>query len=154
MALWVKGFVVAFGMDEHPILLEIERRERETTARVLDMLHEEGRPDLAGQLEAKIRDIESGIYGARSAWHSISAAQRRVLVAMEPGRIVVRENGSTRQYEGVGANVDATGRLCDIRTLRNLCARDLIACDGDAFDPEAKFVLTEHGRFVLAHGRA
>jgi hypothetical protein len=149
-----KGFVVAFGMDEHPILLEIERRRRESAARVLDILHEADRPDLAGELERNLRDIESGVSTARSIWHSISAAQRRVLVAMEPGRLVVRERGSSRQYEGVGANVDATGRLCDIRTLRNLCARDLIACDGGAFDPEAKFVLTEHGRFVLAHGRS
>jgi hypothetical protein len=118
-------------MSESLDLMAYERRRRESLARVLDILHEADRPDLAGELEAKLRDVASGVERARNIWHSISPAQRRALEAL------------------------GEGRASDFRlaTARNLCARDLIACAGGAFDPESKFVITEHGRFVLTHGR-
>jgi hypothetical protein len=43
------------------------------------------------------------------------------------------------------------GKPIYARTLRNLCARNLMAWDGGAFDPEAVAVITENGRFVYQH---
>lgn len=111
------------------VLQKIERESRASTARVLDILHDMGRPDLAGELERNLRDVRSGVSSARNIWHSISPAQRRALVAFAAG-----------------------ATTCPLRTARPLCARDLLACDGGLLDPEARFALTEHGRFVLAHG--
>lgn len=136
-----------------PILDALEFQRRESLERTRIMLREAGRPDLVAELDQNIRDCESGVMGAKSTWRSISPAQRRVLVLLEPGRRLRRCGGSRTRYDAVGGNVEAEGNVCGIATARNLCARELIACDGTAFDPEARFTLTERGRFVLAKGR-
>jgi hypothetical protein len=42
--------------------------------------------------------------------------------------------------------------VCRLATARKLCAHELIHVNGGATDPEAEFVLTERGRFVLRWG--
>ena len=83
--------------------------------------------------DADMQDLDTGITGARAAWHSISPAQRRALIESGEGK-------------------PPAARM--ISTLRNLASRDLIAWDGVAFAPESKTVITERGQFVLAHGRS
>lgn len=99
--------------------------------------------------DAAMRDLDSGVMGARDTWHSISPAQRRVLTGVE------RHGG---RLDRIGKEYRATkGRhqpymLAYVATIRPLCSRDLMAWDGGAFDPEAAAVITERGRFVLKHG--
>ena len=102
--------------------------------------------------DRRMRDLDLGLTGARNAWHSISPAQRRVLVAaasVRSGRIV-RQSIRPSVYVRDGGGP----KLCGVKTVRPLCSRDLMAWDGGAFDPEQAAVLTERGRFVLAHGRS
>lgn len=133
------------------VFLEIERRSQEQRERTRKLLLESGRADLIIQLDQKYREIENGVDGAKSAWHSISQAQRRVLEIMGTGRCLRRSPGSRTRYHAYG-EPHAVGNVCGLPTVRNLCARDLCHVDGGAIDPEAKIVLTERGKFVLKFG--
>jgi hypothetical protein len=97
-----------------------------------------------------MRDVDTGHAGARNAWHSITPAQRRVLVtaAARDGR-VQREGKEYRHAQGH----HQLYRPFYVATLRPLCERGLMAWDGGAFDPEAAAVLTERGRFVVMRGQ-
>lgn len=85
-------------------------------------------------------------------WHSISPAQRRALqyAAANEGRLE-RSFLSKRYICRDPLSPDSETPI-RVRTIRNLCARDLLAWDGGAFDPEAAAVITERGLFVLKHG--
>jgi len=139
-------------IPDEEIMFQIERRSQRQLARTRAMLMEAGRSDLVSDLDTNLRDIRLGLTGARSAWHSISKAQRSVLEVMVSGRWLVRSPASRTRYDAHGEPF-AVSNVCGIATIRNLTARDLLACDGTAFDPEARLVLTERGRFVLTHGR-
>lgn len=139
-------------MSEDDIRQALDLDSMEKIEHVRRICRESGRLDVLADFDANMRDLKSGVQGARSAWHSISAAQRRVLLIMETGRCLVRPPHSRTRCYAIGAP-HALRDVCSIATARALCARALIACDGTVFDPEAKFVLTERGRFVLAHGR-
>lgn len=105
--------------------------------------------------EQAMRDHDFGLTGARNSWHSISPAQRRVLEALEPGRELVRLRCPRSGY-GAVATRSALGsikRICRLPTVRNLASRGLLDWDGGALDPEARAVLSDRGRFVLAHGK-
>lgn len=133
------------------LLLRLDRESHRRTERVRVVLLEAGRPDLVVELDTKLREIRTGVAGARSTWHSISPAQRRVLQLLSSGRWLVRQKHSKTRYDAHG-EPHAEGNVCSLATFRNLTTRDLLACDGTAFDPELRGVLTEHGRFVLVHG--
>lgn len=135
------------------VFLQIERRSQEQRQRTHKMLCDAGRADLAIQLEKKYREIDNGTDGARSTWHSISPAQRRVLEVMETGRRLVQRDYQKTRYDAYG-EPEAVGNVCGIATVRNLCSRDLVHVDGGVKNPERVIVLTERGRFVLKHGRA
>lgn len=105
----------------------------------------------------KIRDIDSGVQGARSTWHSISDTQRRVLLLLIGGsqRQLVRA-GDVYTIRGSGTSDDPAKLIrTGIRrpTVRAIAARGLLEWTGGTFDPEAAAVLTEQARFVLKHGR-
>lgn len=99
---------------------------------------------------ATMHDIDTGVHGARRTWHSISNTQRRVLITVAKTRSgkVVRRFIKPSFYV-LNGGVDL---LCRVATLRNLCARDLMAWDGGAFEPELAAVITERGQFVIRHG--
>lgn len=137
-------------MNNDDVLRRIEEDRDRSARRVKAILWEQGRPDLANELDAKMRDIRLGIDGARSTWHSISPAQRRVLEVMSPSWPLNRIKPN--RY-GVADPSIAPKGICGLATIRALCARDLLAPDGGTFDPEGKFVLTERARFVMKHGR-
>ncbi len=142
--------------DYDPILQEIEAQGRRRRQDVRTLIMESGHPDAAAillQFEQNMRDVDTGIGGARSTWHSISLAQRRVLEALETRWYLMRASGSRTRYDAHG-EPHAEGNVCGIATVRNLIRRELLAVDGGAFDPEKKIVLTERGRFVLKHGRS
>lgn len=131
------------------IMQEIERHSMRQTERVRSMLYKHGRPDLVAEMDGKLREIRLGTYGAKATWRSLSDAQRFALeFAAETGGRLAR----------IGKTYWTPGDTCKIygirlATIRNLVARDLMAVDGGAFDPEREFVITEHGRFVLKHGQ-
>lgn len=138
-------------LTEDDVMLAFEGRSRQRIEAVKALLREEGRPDLADELDAKLRDIRLGLDSARSAWHSISPAQRRALELLGEASALARAGcGYVTTGRPDGYAIKA-GRLA---TMRALCAHELIACDGTVTDPECRFVLTERGRFVLKHGRA
>jgi hypothetical protein len=139
----------------------MRRGDHEEAARVLDqndvdeiasfvafLRDELGRPDQAERYIQKMKEIDSGRYGARNTWRSISATQRRAL-------LTAFAHGG--RFERVGKEYRHRDRNqprqpVRVATLRNLCSRDLFAWDGTVFDPEAVAVLTERGRFVIEHG--
>ena len=137
--------------DVDAMIHAIEHRDRQRTEAIKRMLINKGRRDLADELDAKLKDVRTGVAGAQSTWHSISPAQRRVLTTLATGRWLIREHGSLSWYEAHG-EPEAMARVCRLPTARNLIARELLACEGGAFDPERKLVLTERARFVLRHG--
>lgn len=93
--------------------------------------------------------MRNGIAQARNTWHSISDAQRHALTFASRCRAgrVIRRRGWYMEMEGARPH-----RKIGVRTMRNLCARELMSWDGGAFDPEAAAVITERGLFVLEHG--
>lgn len=131
---------------EHlPDLLDEYNAGRRAAVRAI--VEDLGPPELVARYDRDMRDIDLGITNARSEWHSISPAQRRALLtAAEHGRLdrVGKEYRHPKRYQPY--------RPIHVATIRNLCARDLLAWDGGAFDPEAAVVVTERGRFVVQHG--
>lgn len=141
--------------DYNPILHALEIESRETNERVRQMLYEAGRPDLVARFDAKMRDIETGVYGARNCWHSISPAQREALrFAASVGRRLIWKPllGHAPMYAPETYDGRYASRPIRKPTMRNLCARELMAWDGGAFDPEAAAIITERGLFVIKHG--
>lgn len=131
-------------------LLDEEQRAAEEAFRA--SLADEG-PDgvaLLGRYDALVRQGESGVYAARMAWHSCSPAQRRVLLFLAPGRVLVRSGRCHSYYDAIGGP-GAIAKAARLDTVRNLAARELVAWNKDLLDPEARAVLTERGRFVLQH---
>lgn len=123
--------------------LETESREKSEAVRRICI--EAGRPDVLAQYDEAVRLNRLGITRARAVWHSISAAQRAVLkVAGEFNRLFLI-NGEYMPGRPPGEP------KIRVRTVRNLCDRNLLAWDGGVFVPENAAVITEHGRFVLKH---
>jgi hypothetical protein len=136
--------------DEDELLMRLYRDSKASTERVIAVLREAGREDLVAELEGKLRDVRLGLDSARSCWHSISPPQRRVLEAMEPGRRLVRRSYQQTRYDAQGEPF-AMADVCGGPTVSALLAHGLIAHDQT---PKGyHLVLTERGRFVLAHGR-
>lgn len=132
------------------ILAVLEERDLQDRAHFAAMLLALGGQEALDKHLAKMRDIDLGIIHARMVWHSISAAQRRALVdaSTHGGRLdrVGKEYRHRDRHQPY--------RPIYVATVRNLCARELMAWDGGAFDPEAAAVLTERGTFILRHGVA
>lgn len=121
----------------------VERNAQRNNARVIALI-EETDPTAAARLRLELRNVELGITQARATWSALSEAQRRVLTtAVTQGRF----QRVGKQYRQSSQRAQATKPIY-APTMRNLCARDLMAWDGGAFDPEAAAVITEHGRFV------
>lgn len=144
--------MAAENFAEHERLMQdLEDEGRARTDRVRAILREEGRADLEADLDRRLKDGESGITNARSIWHSISDAQRRVLILLAGGPGDLRRM-SGRTYAVVSpAGTRATG--IRLATVRNLASRDLLEWTGGAFDPEASARATERVGFVMKHGR-
>lgn len=137
---------IASGEDVEAVL--DEKSGQENAAFVEWMRTEQGRPDLAESYLVRVRDIETGVHGARGCWHALSLAQRRILA--EADRNGGRLERAGKEYRHGARNQPY--KPVYVATIRNLCSRDLMAWDGGAFDPEAAVVVTERGRFVLKHG--
>jgi hypothetical protein len=137
---------IAAGEDVQAVL--DEKSERESTEFAEWMRTKQGRPDLADKYLARVREIETGVYGARACWHALSLAQRRILI--EANQHGGRLDRVGKEYRHKARNQPY--KPVYVATVRNLCERDLMAWDGGAFDPEAAAIVTERGRFVLKHG--
>lgn len=108
-------------------------------------LLEANRPDVLAEYDQAMRDLDTGVTGARNCWHSISPAQRLALTVADQhgGRLTREGKAYYLRYGGVPY------RPIYARTVRGLCGRDLMAWDGGLPDPELSAVVTERGRFVL-----
>lgn len=136
---------IADGEDEQAVLEEKIKADNED---FVEYMRREGRPDLAERYQERIKSINSGVYGAKACWSALSEAQRCALgVAASLGSLARRG----KEY-GFAGSKRTWPHPIRVATIRNLCARDLMAWDGGAFDPEAVAVITERGRFVLKHG--
>jgi len=133
------------------LLLRLHRESEEQTERTRALLREMGRPDLVEELDARLRDIRTGVDGARSTWHSISAKQRFVLTLMDRGFYLSRSMRAKTTFDAYKTGERVLIDACRLPTLRNMSSRELIHVAG-ALDPEAKFVITERGRFVRKWG--
>lgn len=104
--------------------------------------------------DARCRALDSGVDGACGAWAALSRAQRKVMWWLGDGRVLVQRASQQTVYDAIGGagGPDRIDGAAGVRTVRALAARELVAWDGGAFNPEARAVLTERGRFVLAHG--
>lgn len=139
------------GSLDDDFFLWLERRQRDRHERVVDLIRSEGREDLIIDLEQKMREIANGVDQARSAWHSISVAQKRALAALDGRRCLRPSPASRSRYDATGGPEDAIGRVCGIDTIKALCIHGLVVRDPDS--ERVRFILTERGRFVLEHGR-
>ena len=137
--------------DEERIMQQLDEQSRDSRQRVRQMVLEAGRPDILVQYDADMRNMDLGLTSARSCWHSISPAQAYALAVVGTGRVLVRTKCSPTFYGAVG-EPHAVSKVCRLSTARALCAHELLAPDGGALDPEAKFVITERGSFVLRFG--
>lgn len=144
--------------DVERLLHNIERKDRERQEAIRQMLRDAGRIDILAQYDEDMKNLRLGITQARSAWHSISAKQRWVLERIGHGRHLLRSKRLPNVYDAY-PNIEATVTkgvifdACRLATARKLCGHELLHADGGAFDPEARFVITERGQFVLKHGR-
>lgn len=137
-------------MTEDEILQIIESDMRRQRERVRAMILQNGGKDALADFDRQMRDLDLGVTGARAKWHSLSDKQRRTMQALRVGAALVRIPNTT----GYCVNsIGHLGKVCSLPTARALSRHELIAPDGGAFDPESRFVLTERGRFVFAHGR-
>jgi hypothetical protein len=129
---------------------QVDTMLRQSRLRVRAILIEAGRPDILADFDRNMRDLDLGLIGARATWDALSSRQRFVLRAMGVGRYLSRALRSAAQYDalGHGAILD----ICRLSTTRKLCAHGLIHVNGGATDPEAQFVITERGHFILRHG--
>lgn len=141
------------GLTHDQIIEIIDHDSAERTRRVRQFLMEEGRPDLLREFDDDMKKLRLGITGAQNCWHSLSAAQRRTIETLAAGRYrLARTLGSINFYDASGEPY-ALARVAGLKTVRNLAARELLDWDGTADDPERAAVLSDRGRFVLAHGR-
>lgn len=130
-----------------------DRTSRENAARMRETILASAHPDaekILADYTANIRNLERGLTGARSCWHSISPKQARTLAILGAGG-ALHKDGDSIYFDYRGLPHDLT-HACDIRTVRALCAHELAVVDGGTFDPESKIVITERGQFVLRHG--
>jgi hypothetical protein len=118
------------------IIQRLDRESRERTEVVRSLLRDSGKVVALQDFDRRLRENVLGLTGARSAWHSLSIAQRQAL-----------------QAAGIGNGKLVPGRGFGLLTLRALSQRGLLHCSGPIRDPEAEFVVTERGRFVLRHGQ-
>lgn len=137
--------------DQERLLQELDEQSRASRERVRQMAIEAGRPDILAQFDIDSRNIDLGLTSARSCWHSISPAQARALAIVGTGRTLHRTRYQDTFYDAHG-EPHAISKACRLSTARALCAHELLAPDGGALDPEAKFVITERGSFVLRFG--
>ncbi len=141
------------GEPPDDILDEKSAADRERFRSSLADLGPRGADALKGY-DAAMRDHDGGVSGARMAWHSISPAQRRTLLFLAAGRVLVRSARCERYHDAVGTapGVDTIAKAARLDTVRNLASRGLVAWDGTAHDPERRAVPSERGRFVVRHG--
>jgi hypothetical protein len=140
------GKIMTRGDIEH----ELDAQSRASRARTRQIIAETGRLDVLADYDKNMRDLDLGITGARSTWAALSSKQRFVLRALGVGRYLSRSLRSTAQYDALGRG--AVLDICRLSTARVLCAHGLIHVNGGATDPEAQFVITERGHFVLRYG--
>lgn len=137
--------------DEERLMQQLDEQSRESSRRVRQVIMEAGRPDVLAEYEADMRNLNLGLTSARSCWRSISPAQAYALAVVGTGRTLRRTKYQPTFYDAYG-EPHAVSKVCRLNTARALCAHELLAPDGGALDPEAKFVITERGSFVLRFG--
>lgn len=137
-------------MTEDDVLHQLERHFRDSRERVRHMILAAGRPDILAEFDRDMKNLDTGITGAKNCWNSISSAQRTVLRIMGEGRHLRRARCNPGRYDACGRSV--IPNVCRLATARKLCGHELIHVNGGATDPEAGFVMTERGRFVLRWG--
>lgn len=139
-----------------PLEYLVDRFEAAENERFRAFLADEGPKGVEAlrRYDARVRDVETGVYGARMCWHSLSPAQRRVCLFLAPGRVLVRSARCERYYDAVGSTpgVDTIAKAARLDTVRALARHGLVAWDGGAIDPETRAVGTERLRFVVEHG--
>jgi hypothetical protein len=103
------------------------------------------------EYDKAMRDLDTGVMGARATWAALSRVQRKILALAAANGGTLERNGKV--YHVRWGVADLSMLSIRVSSIRALAARDLFAWDGGYLDPEAAVVLTERGRFVLAHGR-
>lgn len=131
------------------VIHDIDALQLEREARLRQILIDAGRIDILADYDRQMRDLRLGLSTARNVWHSISARQREALQALGTGATIERRQSRYYRASVHGELLPGTYLLA---TMRALCAHNLAHVDGGATDPEARFVITERGSFVLKHG--
>lgn len=133
----------------------LARLQREREARFRATLLAAGRPDVLVEYDARMEDVRSGRHGARATWAALTPAQRRAVLFLDTGRVLVRSARVAGHYdaEGIAPGVDTIAKAARLDTVRVLAARGLVAWDGGTTDPERRAVPTERLRFVAEHAQ-
>ena len=137
------------GEDVEAVFDEKQREDRCRFDRLLR--NELNRPDLADKYQAKIREIDLVIYGARAIWTTLSVVQKRVLPFMAEAGARLGMMPKSRAY-AIRTPLRTVVWNINRATVKTLAAHSLIDWEGDAFQPSSTAMLSDRGRFVLAHG--
>lgn len=139
---------------EDDVMARVQREREAGEARFRATLLDAGRPDVLAEYDARMEDVRSGRHGARATWAALTPAQRRAVLFLAAGRVLVRSARVAGYYDAVAVcdAVDTIGKAARLDTVRVLAARGLVAWDGGVADPERRAVATERMGFVVAHG--
>lgn len=126
----------------------LDRMSRESRKRVRTMIAESGRPDVLAEFDAKMKDIDSGLDGARRTWDALSSTQRALLTALqrEGGHVWNDPDMPSRSYHSRSNGMSSVVRRA---TVTNLSRRGLLDWGAGSSPAGSVASLSERALFML-----
>lgn len=128
--------------DEYEFIQQFDGEMARRDAEFRAFMQAEGHLQALADYDARMRDIRSGVDGARNTWDSLTDPQRNALVAIKWA--AGRARRVRLRYVAGPTDFGA-------KTVFALQRRELVEWDG-GLDPSASVVLTERGLFVITRG--
>lgn len=137
------------NLDPEQWLDEVQQQHTEI---VREQLRIAGRPDLIDELDRNLKDVRTGVAGARATWAALSLAQKRALaIAGEGNRKFYRAPGS-RMWMNAYGEPEAVDKAATIKGMEALVRRGLMDWHANATTVSNFAAITERGKFVLKNG--
>lgn len=140
-------------MSSTDILETLRAEQARSEARVRAVIAEAGTPEDLARFDASMEHVHSGRSELESLWHSITPAQRTLVLLVGEGRRLVRCAWSRHRYGAVG-EPHAVRDCASARTVEALIRHRLLAPAGTTDDPGQVVVATERLSALLAYRRS
>lgn len=131
------------------VLEELRAQQARDHDRVRAVIAEAG-PVALAEFDASMDHVQSGRAEMESLWHSLSPAQRELVLAVGSGRRLIRASWSRHRYGAVG-EPHALHDCASARTVAALVRHRLLAYAGTTDDPGQIAVATDRLRTLLAY---